>query len=918
MAPLVSADNVNLGKARSHEAGVFTEVGAGSSGGFYEQENSDVGQLCSFLFDESSGSVTESINSLSFSAAGSPTYAVPTQGGLFVGWGTGITFAANTNFSNTSAGVCSPGTDDFVIEFGFKTTSTNSQAVFHCLNSTDQQTMWCEVRPGTGIQLFLAEPGVGNTSCVWAETGGIDLDDGFEHKVKIVLDRSANATCRVDNVPQGGSIDISARGAATFDTDKFYIGTFNDLSEDFLGTLFFLRFVQGLTANLSGPGGVEGETAVPDPAFKVFSDGTITPTLGQDAKTHSRAGSIHYWDALDHVTVVAEDAPQEHALPSHYLAYSSTREGVLINGLNRNEIQYSNQFDQWDLIGSATVTANYTSAPDGTTTADRLQTADGEGIELTLVQNATDFSGPYGTWGLAIKANSGTPTIKLRIKDTDDQYWINESHPEGFTVTSEWRFYECWGKTFHPGVGFYIAEITSDGAADVSIAFATFQFTGQGPLWDHHSLGHIPSYKGDAGAARESTDFTNLSYTSTQVTGTISEYTVNQWVFIPDIDTENYGYDFFLFSTESAAAVIKASLQHHQTDFLSARFGNTTAVTSSAHNLRRMIRGRWAMVTYAMKSGDSSIYLDGVEIFTDSNTFSSFTIDYFSPGQADRSLSGAISVENFGWPMGSTQVWKGSRLTDAQIAEIYADEVGDDAIDSASTWDFPTTGAVDVVRFDAIDGNITSEVEALTLTETGAVQYLCQGVQGVGDGSGLKGCHLSANGYFNIASLPVAYNIGALDNFTIMTQVYIPKNVSGLGGMLFDCSDNGTATDGYMALVTSTNVDFYVYSGGTGHVSRWAHGGLIRSDSKFYTLRWVFNRSNTSAELYYKAAGETEVGPITTTRVLTDFNSLGAIAVSGTNMRFGVQSNGTSSELVGSMFQWAFAKSTTYDATNKP
>lgn len=221
----------------------------------YEQTNSDSGGELSLLFDETSGNLTEAVNGLTFTATGSPTYSVaPPSGGLYLGWGTGITFAANTNFANLAATACSPGNNNFTIEFGYKTSNSGSQSVFRVLDPSDANTMWCEVRPSVpGIQLFLTQSGVGNVNCIFT-VSGITLDDGLEHKVRITCNLSGNAECFVDGVSQG-TADISALSTWTVPTNKIYVGTFEDLSEDFLGTLYFLRWNRGLTAKLRGPGG---------------------------------------------------------------------------------------------------------------------------------------------------------------------------------------------------------------------------------------------------------------------------------------------------------------------------------------------------------------------------------------------------------------------------------------------------------------------------------------------------------------------------------------------------------------------------------------------------------------------------------------------------------------------------------------
>jgi hypothetical protein len=82
--------------------------------------------------------------------------------------------------------------------------------------------------------------------------------------------------------------------------------------------------------------------------------------------------------------------------------------------------------------GSVVVTANYGTAPDGTTTADRLQITRGATYQ-ELFQRITGYSGQQVTMSFYAKSLSGTPTL---ITAFNDGYY-NE-----VTFTTEWVRYE--------------------------------------------------------------------------------------------------------------------------------------------------------------------------------------------------------------------------------------------------------------------------------------------------------------------------------------------------------------------------------------------------------------------------------------------------------------------------------------------
>lgn len=683
-------------------------------------------------------------------------------------------------------------------------------------------------------------------------------------------------------------------------------------------------WLKGLRSKHFGWSIIGGSGAeVNPPNFIVFADGTVTPTRGT-AGNFARASEVHVATGPNTVSVVASGTAVEECLPAHFESDQSyTRTGILISSVYRNELDYSNQFDQWTLVGTPTVTANTTTDPASTSTADQLNAADTEGVQVTCDQNATDYPAAWMTFGCWIKAVSGTPTIKLRVKDGASTYWSDESHSDGVTVDSSWQYYEVWGRNPTPGSGQLIGEITASGAANVYLSFASLNFAGMDAGWDTCRIGHVPLYKGNTGANRESTAQTTLNYTGSEITGASQDtYTIMGWFFMPDIyERPDFGNTISLFSAENEAQTVFIRVDSDLTDGdTTIRWGSATPVSYSTIDLRRATLGRWAHYAYVLADGDQRFYLDGVEVISASASVTAFDFDYFCPGQSDRVGVSGAAAKAFPHPMGEMRVWKGKANSEAEVLEQYTDtkESGEHA-DTESSWAFTTTGAADTALFNAISGNVTTEVEALTATANSTPTYYCQGASGDGDGSALKGTNLAGTAYFEISSLSTAYNVGSSEDFVVCAQWRMDHNNVTAERLIFDCSDYGATAGGFMLIVSSTNWDFYVYDdSSTGHVTRFTHNGVGSDDGRLVTARWVFDRSNTTATLDYKVEGETEVDGASVSQALTAWSSLGAVSCATDNMRFGNRSNGTASPMRGTLYQFAIAVGTTTYDVAKP
>jgi hypothetical protein len=134
----------------------------------------------------------------------------------------------------------------------------------------------------------------------------------------------------------------------------------------------------------------------------------------------------------------------------------------LVEVVPRNFLRYSQQFNDgaWQILNSASVSANTTTAPDGTLTADTL----------TFSANASSsiyqtISIPQGQTTLSIyaKVASGTKQFRLRIDSPSG----NES--SNFTATTEWQRFTFPLTITGTGVVFYVINGSSATAGSLFI-----------------------------------------------------------------------------------------------------------------------------------------------------------------------------------------------------------------------------------------------------------------------------------------------------------------------------------------------------------------------------------------------------------------------------------------------------------------
>jgi hypothetical protein len=142
-----------------------------------------------------------------------------------------------------------------------------------------------------------------------------------------------------------------------------------------------------------------------------------------------------------------------------------------------NHITYSEDFTQWGLLGSSTLTTGLTD-PNGGSTAVKVSNIGAgtgnyvDGIRLTAMP-VTISAGSVVCQSIYMK---GSGTILIGIERAiSGSYFFNT---QGFTLTSEWQRFDFFNliSTAAGGINFYVTNTTSTTATSVDIAFAQFEF----------------------------------------------------------------------------------------------------------------------------------------------------------------------------------------------------------------------------------------------------------------------------------------------------------------------------------------------------------------------------------------------------------------------------------------------------------
>jgi len=288
--------------------------------------------------------------------------------------------------------------------------------------------------------------------------------------------------------------------------------------------------------------------------------------------------------------------------------------------------------------GTATATANYATSPDGTQNATRLQLNQGS-LYAVWQQVIGTTSGTIYTYSIWLKAVSGTPTILFLYDGTANQ---------NVTLTNEWVRYTF---TFTGGTiaiarfGLWSSVWGTSTSADILAYGAQLEASS-------YPTSYIPTTSASATRVADACFKDSITSLIGQTEGTIfadiirTTSTSNDtfWVNISDGTTN----DWIFMGTEGTAGRFYV------------RVGNSVKVDEyPAFSVGRH------KIALAYKSGQIAGYMDGVQLFTSTATFTLTSLTRMSLGPS--SASG--NTINTPAQINQSVIFP-TRLTNAELASI--------------------------------------------------------------------------------------------------------------------------------------------------------------------------------------------------------------------------------------------------------
>lgn len=404
----------------------------------------------------------------------------------------------------------------------------------------------------------------------------------------------------------------------------------------------------------------------PIPDFRVLNNGTITPTIGTNG-TYARGGT--FWVAPTNSTLLAVGANTSTA-PSfaHNFVVTtlSTIGGYWPNTAITNNLIRSSEFDNatWVKNGSASVTANATTDPLGTSIADRIIGAavnDGVQQASSLAAGSSPFvcsfwlntGGSNTSVSLIIKDQAGSPQSTTNTVTLNRAQWTLYSVSKLFAaatgnVVCELKVNDTTGKTvFAFGAGLYSVNATT---------------SEMGLDWDMP-----PTIV--TGATTLTLSKGLLKFSGAELTTSSAKKTVSSWFFVPTFTNTLIYQDKVIFSLEGAAFALKIrAYLSSGTSNLHVDYDSTIANQNTGDQPEK---GKWNNVIVATDgvNGVNNTYLNGQLIHSNATTFSAYAAANFMLGENYSDGSGISSSYNslIGW----SEVFANKALNQNEAQAIY-------------------------------------------------------------------------------------------------------------------------------------------------------------------------------------------------------------------------------------------------------
>jgi len=337
----------------------------------------------------------------------------------------------------------------------------------------------------------------------------------------------------------------------------------------------------------------------------------IAGDVGADTATGT-SGTIYIQDAQLEQGLVATDYIETTTaavyegitdnLPRLDYSGGASCPSLLLEPSRTNLIVHSEYFGAWTLSGDGagqSITTNYATSPEGVANATRIQLDKTGGTYSRISISATGTSsGVSCVFSVYLKANSGSPFVYI------------QSGPNigtAIELTSEWQRFTIIGNASGGTTSCIIA--VADSVSGTTETADILAYGAQLESSASYVSSYIPTYGTSASRAADDCDIINEPSLMGQTEGT-AYVEINHiqgieslGVFMNDGSGSNYGY---LVGGYISSGNIPVFVVNNNTAQVSIQ--GTTPLSSGTHKL-----------AIAYKENDFAMYVDGVQIGTDSS-----------------------------------------------------------------------------------------------------------------------------------------------------------------------------------------------------------------------------------------------------------------------------------------------------------
>ena len=388
--------------------------------------------------------------------------------------------------------------------------------------------------------------------------------------------------------------------------------------------------------------------------FSLTTATAITPStiymgLGQsNSETYTGNGTsaIAFWGAQLNIGSTAKDYLRtETRLNIPRLDYSNgSCPSLLVEPQRTNLLTYSSSFDNsgaWT-AQTTSVSANATTAPDGTTSAETLTPSGSVAYDNRVYQTQTVTGGAVYTMSVWAKSSASNAKLTLGLQNHGGQV---------FNITDQWERYSVAVTALDTYGNFNIY------AGDVTPTTGTINSSNVVTIWGAQlEVGSYPTSYIPTTSAAVTRNADVISKT-----GISSLIGQTEGVVFMDINWQQKDGVYFINSISDGTTDNEIMMAFGSTDNNRLRFSIVNGGSASvSFDSTALASGRYK-VAFAYANNDAVAYINGTQVFTD-NTVS-------VPSTSEMKFLRANNTLGYSGTINASALWK-TRLTNAELISL--------------------------------------------------------------------------------------------------------------------------------------------------------------------------------------------------------------------------------------------------------